>query len=199
MNHRAAAFFSVAVALWSLGAFGASKPGVTWEEAAGQNDLNCEAAGKTEIKIECRYSVKEAGNDEGAKIALERVLITFDAAQESHMHVDLTFQNIGKTAFAEKRTVYIEFDDPAGRNYIRRPLPNVDFQKLAPRVAKTFSDIFLAPKLPPGRYLVGLWIPNSDPALRFNPSYNLSLSNIVKRELGARLNQIASVTIERAR
>jgi hypothetical protein len=36
----------------------------------------------------------------------------------------------------------------------------------------TFSDQFLAPALQPGRSFVRLWIPDPNPALKFNAAHN---------------------------
>jgi hypothetical protein len=170
--------------------------------AAGQkrspSPLRCEAAGKSEIAVDCQYpggAVQAAGKEPG--ISLDRATIHFSTGRDNYMHIDLTFRNAGKAAFTDARTLYIEFDDPTGQNYIRRPLPHVDFRALAPGETKTFSDIFLAPALPPGRYLVQLWIPDPNPALKFDAAHNLLLSNVPVSGTATRLNQIAAVTVGR--
>ena len=137
------------------------------------------------------------GPQKEPQIVLDHAFINFDAKHESHMHIDLTFRNAGKTALTERRTVYIQFDDDTGQNYIRRPLPHVEFQKIAPGETRTFSDTFIAPALRPGRYLIRLWMPNPDPALKFDASHNLLLSNAVVVEPATRLNQIGAITVQR--
>ena len=160
----------------------------------------CEATGKTEIKIDCAYGGVEAtGTSEeqkGPQILLGHALITFEPAHESRMRIELTFTNKGSSALAEAWTVYIEFDDEAGANHIRRPLPHVDLNKLVPGATLTFADQFLAPALRPGHYRVYLWIPSPDPKLKFNASHNLLLSNEEVAERGNGLNRIAAISVE---
>ena len=116
------------------------------------------------IKIDCTYAASGAAGaseeQKASQILLSHAVITFQPVYESHMRIELTFTNEGQVALTESRTVYVEFDDPSGRNYIRRPLPRVDLQKLIPGAMITFNDQFLAPSLSPGRYLVWLWIPS---------------------------------------
>ena len=73
------------------------------------------------------------------QIALTRVAIRFHPEEESRMQVDLTFTKLGSSVFNEKRIVYIEVDDVNGNNYIRRPLPHVDFRELAARNVENVS------------------------------------------------------------
>jgi hypothetical protein len=153
--------------------------------------------GDSKATIDCKYSVDRPDSTEKPQIALDHAMISFNAKAESYMHIDLTFRNIGKRPFTEIRTVYIEFDDEAGQNYIRRPLPHVAFQSLTSGETKTFSDAFLAPALRPGRYLVRLWIPSPVPALKFDSVHNFLLSNTGIPQLATRLNEIAVVTVER--
>jgi hypothetical protein len=114
------------------------------------------------------------------------------------MLIQLTFTNESDVAFAGSRTVYIAFDDEAGQNHIRRPLPHVDFQNLVSREPMTFSDQFLAPALEPGRYFVRLWIPDPSPALKFDAAHNFLLSNEGMADLSSGLDRIATVLIEKA-
>jgi hypothetical protein len=153
--------------------------------------------GDSKTVIDCRYSADASDSTQKPEIALDHAMISFNAKAESYMHIDLTFRNIGKRPFTEIRTVYIEFDDEAGQNYIRRPLPHVAFQSLTPGETKTFSDVFLAPALRPGRYLVRLWIPSPVPALKFDSVHNFLLSNTGIPQLATRLNEIAVLTLER--
>jgi hypothetical protein len=168
-----------------------------------QHDLTaspCQATGKTEIRIDCTFGADQASGtsdeQEAPRIVLNRALITFEPAHESRMHIELTFTNKGSIALAEARTVYIEFDDEAGENHIRRPLPHVNLQKLAPNIAMTFADQFLAPALQPGRYRVYLWIPSSDPKLKFDAAHNFLLGNEEVAERDNGLNRIAAISVE---
>ena len=90
----------------------------------------------------------------------------------------------------ERQTVYIEFDDAAGQNHIRRPLPHVDLQKLAPGATTTFTDQFLATGLRPGRYFVWLWIPSVDVVHKFDVQYNFLLGNSGMADSTNGLNRI---------
>ena len=134
-------------------------------------------------------------SDKGPRISLERALITFDAKHESQMHVSLTFQNHGKILFEEARVVYIEFDDELRRNYIRRPLMSIDLKSVWPGETKSFGETFLAPALRPGRYLVRLWIPSTDPASKFDKSHNLMLNNKGVAETATGLNLISTMIV----
>ena len=157
---------------------------------------NASSAG-SKTTIDCRYSADASDSTAKPEIALDHAVISFNANREGHMHIDLTFRNISKIPFTEARTVYIEFDDEAGQNYIRRPLPHVMLQGLAPGETKTFSDTFLAPALGPGRYLICLWIPSPDPALKLDSTHNFLLSNTSVPQRTTRLNEIAAVTVKR--
>jgi hypothetical protein len=112
------------------------------------------------------------------------------------MRVELAFKNVGEVWVQDLRTVYIEFDDEAGRNYIRRPLPSVDLRQIAPGEVKKFSDVFLAPSLRPNRYIVQLWIPSSDAAIRFDRSRDFLLSGAGVSEKSTGLNRIATITVQ---
>lgn len=157
----------------------------------------CEAAGKSEITLTCDYSA-ERPDDRGGmpQIALDHALITFRPRDESRMHVELTFRNIGTSSPNSSRTVYIEFDDVAGKNYIRRPLPHVDFHQLAPGERKKFDEVLLVPALRPNRYVVRLWIPDPKPSKRFDPTHNLLLSTVGVPDQPTGTNRIAAITVE---
>jgi len=89
---------------------------VSREQIGSIEARSCETAGRSTITLECDYSQVFADRDDKqARMALDRALITFGPRDESYMHVDLTFTNIGKTRFAEAWRVYIEFDDERGR------------------------------------------------------------------------------------
>jgi hypothetical protein len=158
----------------------------------------CEASGRAEITVDCGHSAAAArGRHSNApKIALEHAFIQFRPRNESHMRVELAFKNAGAVRVQDFRTVYIEFDDEAGRNYIRRPLPSVDLRQIAPGEVKEFSDVFLAPSLRPNRYIVQLWIPSSDAMARFDRSRDFLLSGAGVSEKSTGLNRIATITVQ---
>lgn len=161
------------------------------------NPSKCEGAGRSEVTLVCNYSAEGMdGSKKEPRIALVHAVIRFDAKNEGKMHIELTFRNEGETLFTEARTVYIQFDDETGQNYIRRALPSVEFQKIAPGETRTFTETFLAAAFRPRRYLIRLWIPNPDPTLKFDASHNFLLSNAALAEAETRLNQIAAVTVE---
>ena len=110
------------------------------------------------------------------------------------MQVDLTFANLGDSVFRENRIVYLAVDDINGKNYIRRPLPHVDFRELAPETSKTFREILLVPALRPNKYSVRLWIPSSDPDSKFDRNHNLLLAGTV---IDQSTNLIAAFTVTR--
>lgn len=113
------------------------------------------------------------------------------------MRVELTFTNASGHAISETRTVYIAIDDDAGENHIRRPLPRVDFTKLVPGQSTTFSDVLRAPAFQPGHYKIYLWIPSSDPSLKFDATRNFLLSNSGVPDEKSGLNTIAAFTVVR--
>lgn len=152
-------------------------------------------AGSAEVTVDCTYPAGPRDRTGIAEIALDHAAITFGLRDESRMQVKLTFSNIGGSTFPDVRTAYIEFDDPSGKNYIRRPLPHVDFREIAPGGTATFEDDFLVATLRPGSYVVALWIPSADERFRFQPSDSFLLANVGRPERAAGLNQIATLTI----
>jgi len=167
----------------------------------GSTETKCQATGKTEIRIDCAYEAAPATTrtpeeQKGPRILLNHALITFEPAHESRMHIELTFTNKGSMALAEARTVYIEFDDEAGENHIRRPLPHVDFKKLVPGTTLTFTANFLAPALQAGHYHAYLWIPSPDPKSKFDAAHNLLLDNEQVADRASGLNRIAVISVE---
>lgn len=156
----------------------------------------CETKGTGEITISCSYSVTSIPSQESTtpRVVLNRALISFEPSDESHMHVKLTFTNDTNAKIAEKRTIYLAFDDAKGQNHMRRPLPHVDFTKLEPGKPMTFEETLLAPAFQPGSYSISLWIPSNEAALKFNPAHNLLLSNEGVPDTESGLNQIAKFT-----
>jgi hypothetical protein len=194
LGDRARLLFRIffAVAAFTCGAFFGKAQ--TNGSRGDISSLPCRATGVSEIVIGCTYA---PASREACKyqISLRKARITFNAKGESEMHVDLSFQNLARSTFVENRPVYIEFDDNDGRNYIRRQLRTVDFRKLAPGRTKGFSNAFLAPALQPGRYLVKLWIPSSDLALRSESSHSLLLCNSASSDSTIGLNRIAEILV----
>jgi hypothetical protein len=156
----------------------------------------CRAEGKEEITIRCNYTEAPRPISSGfdkPRIVLNRMVLSFKTDEDSYMLVELTFTN-GSTV-PITRTVYLAIDDDAGRNYMRRPLPQVDFRKIAPGEQLKFSDRLLAPALRPGHYTIQLWIPNPDPSLKFDPLHNFLLSNAGMANPATGLNKLAVLAV----
>jgi hypothetical protein len=160
----------------------------------------CETTAKKEITITCEYTAtpRSASKDINApRIVLNRIVLSFEPKEESHMLVELTFANGGTTPFLDFRTSYLSIDNDAGQNYLRRVLPQVDFRKLAPGQRLTFLDRLLVGAFPPGHYSIYLWIPNPDPALKFDPARNFLLSSVGVADPATGLNKLATFTVVR--
>jgi len=157
----------------------------------------CETTGTTEVTISCSYSPSTAATaPDGStpRVMLDRAVISFAPSTESHMHIELTFTNDTGAKIAERRTVYLAFDDARGENHMRRPLPHVDFTKIEPGKAMKFEEILLAPAFQPGPYTISLWIPSNEDALKFKPDHNVLLSNEGVPDAESGLNRIAKFT-----
>lgn len=161
----------------------------------------CETQGTNEVTISCSYAATATAPRENStpRIVLNRVVISFKVASESHMHVELTFSNESDTKIAEKRTIYLAFDDAKGQNHMRRPLPHVDFTKLEPGKPMTFEETLLAPAFEPGVYSISLWIPSNDAALKFDAAHNFLLSDEGVPNTESGLNRIAEFTATASR
>ena len=156
----------------------------------------CETQGTGEVTISCSYSATAAAPRENStpRVVLNRVVISFKPSSESHMRLELTFTNDSDMKIAEKRTIYIAFDDANGENHMRRPLPHVDFTKLEPGKPETIEERLLAPAFEPGIYSISLWIPSNDAALKFDPAHNFLLSDEGVPDIESGLNRIAKFT-----
>jgi hypothetical protein len=164
--------------------------------ARSSGGTRCETEGKHQISINCDYAAaKTVSKKNEPVIVLNHATISFEANHESHFHVELTFTQRGATRFAVERPGYLAINDESGQNYVRRVLPHLDFRKLTPSVAATFSDEFLAPALQPGRYLVQLWIPDPNPALKFDAASSFLLSNTGVPDQTTGLNTIATIVV----
>lgn len=111
------------------------------------------------------------------------------------MVVELTFTNEGTVRISDALTCYLAINDDAGQNYMRRILPRVDFHKLAPGQRLTFSDRLIVGSFRPGHYTIYLWIPNTDPTLRFNPARNFLLSSAGVADTVTGLNTVATFRV----
>lgn len=181
----------IALAGWLL------LPAVT-PRVAGRpaSEPQCQIGGTGEITISCSYSAIPPASQESTtpRVVLNRALISFEPWDESHMRVELTFTNDTNAKIAEKRTIYLAFDDAKGQNHMRRPLAHVDFTKLEPGKPMKFEERLLAPAFEPGNYSISLWIPSNDAALKFNAAHNFLLSNEGVPDTESGLNRIAKFT-----
>ena len=157
----------------------------------------CDVKGDTEISITCDYSPAPNGAAQtaGPRIAVNRASFFFDTDQDSHMKIGLTITNRGPDAISEARIVYIAIDGDDGKNYLRRPLPHVDLSKIAPDQTIAYSETLLSPAFPRGTYTIHLWIPSSEPSLKFDSAHNLLFSNLGIPDSVTGLNTMATFTV----
>ena len=160
---------------------------------------SCNIKGTKEITIQCAYTpTASLGAGGGApKIVLKRAMLAFKTKDDNQLHVELTFTNAGSNRLAESRAVYLAIDDEAGHNYLRRELPTVDLRTLAPGAEVTFSERLLAPALRRGHYLVLLWLPDINPALRFDAAHNFLISSEGVADPKTGLNTLAAFDVAR--
>jgi hypothetical protein len=159
----------------------------------------CQTTGDDEITITCTCATRPLSgpNDKrDLKIALNRARVSLKTNDANDMHMEMTFTNVGGAPISDALTVYLAIDDDAANNYVRRVLPTVDFRKLMPGKPLSFSETIRVAAFPPGRYTIQLWIPDPDPALKFNPAHNFLLrgAGVAKRATG--LNVIARFTVD---
>jgi hypothetical protein len=160
----------------------------------------CKAAGKSEITIKCEYkAMPRSSLDSKTKprIALNRSVFWFKTKDDSLMHVELTFTNEDATRISDVRSVYLAIDDQRGQNHMRRALPHADFSKIEPGQTLTFQDTLIAPAFSQGQYTISLWIPASDPSLKFDPAHNLLLNSRDVANPVTGLNTLATFKLER--
>jgi hypothetical protein len=169
--------------------------------AAGTQSVSrplCETAGHDQITIACSYAAipRDYSKDRQEPwIVLDRFTASFNARRASQMHLELTFTNGGRTRVSDARVIYLEMDDDAGSNYVRRILPQVDFRKLGPGESRTFSERLFVGAFMPRRYFFRLWIPNPDPSLKFNFTYNFLLGNESVSDSSTGLNTLAELRV----
>jgi hypothetical protein len=158
----------------------------------------CTTTGEVKITITCTYTAtpKSASIAPYApRVVLNRAVLSLEPQGESNMLVELTFKNESRVPISTHRTVYLAIDDDQGRNYVRRPLPNVDFSKLKTGELQTFSDHLLIGSFRPTRYTIHLWIPDPDPSLKFNAEHNFLLSSVGVADATSGLNVLAQFTV----
>ncbi len=78
---------------------------------------------------------------------------------------------------------------------MRRSLPHVDFTKLEPGRLMKFQEELLAPAFSPSPHIVSIWIPSTDPSLKFDRTHNSLLSSNDVPDLATGLNLIAKFTL----
>jgi hypothetical protein len=159
----------------------------------------CSTTGDVAITITCTYAATPRSASTGRyapRIVLNRAVLSLEPKEESDMVAELTFTNESPGPMSARRPVYLAIDDDQGRNYVRRPLPNVDFSKLKPGEPRTFSDHLLIGAFRPMRYTVHLWIPDPDPSLKFNAEHNFLLSSVGVSDTVGGLNVLAQFTVE---
>jgi hypothetical protein len=168
------------------------------EPQASTTAPQCMAIGAIKLTITCSYSAESsAGTDRrtAPRIILDRAVISFIPSNESHMSIELTFTNDSGSEIADHRMVYLAIEDERGDNHMRRRLSHVDFTKLEPGRLATFQEALSAPAFSPGPYIVSIWIPSTEPLLKFDPAHNFLLSSNGVPDFSTGLNQIAKFTV----
>jgi hypothetical protein len=160
----------------------------------------CQATGTGEITIKCDYSTVPVNPEQSVsepRIALNHAALSFKAKHDSWTSIELTFTKLDTAPVSEPRLVYLAVDDDSGHNFIRRVLPKVDFRSLAAGKRTEFFDHLLIPALQPGHYRIELWIPSSDPSLKFNSRNNFLISSFGVADKKTGLNRIATFSVVR--
>jgi len=196
----AVSIFAVMQALFSVLAApgGLALPREPTKPQASASAPQCETSGTSELTITCAYaagSSVDADSRTAPRIILNRAVISFIPSNESHMRIELTFTNDSGASITDQRVVYLAIDDAKGENHMRRPLPRVNFMKLEPGKPTKFEETLLAPAFAPGRYIVSIWIPSSDPSLKFDPKHNFLISSNGVPDSASGLNRIAKITV----
>jgi hypothetical protein len=161
---------------------------------------NCQINGTREISISCDYtplSPSPAPGTGAPRIAINHAALSFRTGDDNWANVNLAFTRLDSTPVTEERTVYIEFDDDSGNNFIRRVLPSVDFRTLAKGRKTEFSEKLLIGNLLPGHYWVSLWIPSTDPSLKFDIQHNYLICSAGVPDQKSGLNRIAGFSVVR--
>ncbi len=158
----------------------------------------CETEGTGEITITCSYTgtPRVPSDANSSRLVLNRAVISFSPKEEDNLHLQLTFTNEGAGRTFKTRQVYLQIDDDHGRNYVRRVLTNVDFSKFAQGERRTFSEVLIVAIFRPGRYVIHLWIPDPDPARKFNAANAFLLSSVGVADPATGLNTLAEFTVD---
>jgi hypothetical protein len=159
---------------------------------------DCRVIGTNELAITCAYTADPSVHADRRtlpRIILNRAAISLIPSDGNPMRVELTFTNGTSHKIAERRTVYLSIDDEKGQNQMRRALPHVDFATLEPGRSTDFEETLLAPAFSAGTYIVSIWIPSTNPSLKFNPAHNFLLSSNGVPDWAAGLNRLAEFTI----
>jgi hypothetical protein len=197
---------SILLGLKALGTRAAEKVGVesaanvsvsTTPEVVGAP--KCETAGTGKITITCSYTgtprvPSDAKNS--SRLVLNRAVVSLDPKEEGNLHLELTFTSQGEGRMFETRQAYLQIDDDRGRNYVRRVLTNVDFSKFAQGERRTFSEELLVAIFRSGHYIIRLWIPDPDPAKKFDAANAFLLSSVGVADPATGLNTLADFTVD---
>jgi hypothetical protein len=167
----------------------------TNKNATAVGSAKCTVVGKTELTITCDYPLPSTSRASG--IALSHASFWFKTTDDSHLRVSLTFARLGPSTIPieSSRPAYFSIDGIDGRNFVRRPLPNVHWEAINPEKPVTFSGTFIAPALQPGQYAIHLWIPPADPSRKFDTSQAALLGNPGMADAKTGLNLLASFTV----
>jgi hypothetical protein len=158
----------------------------------------CSPAGKQQITFRCNYAATPLSASKkltDARIVLNHALLSFSADDESYLTISLTFTNAGRTRVSDRHRVYLAIDDDAGANYLRRELPAVDLNQIAPGERITFSERLLSPAFRPGHYRISVWVPSEEPGLQFDTTHNFLFSSAGVTDLSTGLNTLGTFTV----
>jgi hypothetical protein len=75
-------------------------------------------------------------------------------------------------------------------------LTNVNFSKFAQGERRTFSEELLVAIFRSGHYIIHLWIPDPDPAKKFNSANAFLLSNVGVADPATGLNTLADFAVD---
>lgn len=159
----------------------------------------CEVAGTRQLHIVCEFTpVKEESFPPGSAglVAITYAELTFGTRDENWANITLKLMKLNDAAFSEEHLVYLEIDDDAGNNYIRRLLPGVKLSALAAGKPGEFTEHILFPALRPGHYEVKLWMPSAEPKNKFSPAHNLLVSSIGVGDEATGLNRLAAFSVK---
>jgi len=157
----------------------------------------CQATTANNLVLDCAYRLGTTRLASSPHLRLIHASMSFEIKGESYMSLSLLIANEDTVRFVERRTVFIEIDDPQGKNYLRRALSHVDLSLIDPGGTRAFSEKLLVGSFLPGDYIISLWIPSPDAEHTYNSKRNFLLSgdNVADPETG--LNRLAQFTVLR--